>query len=374
MKFFETSKHHTFKKSTYISLRWIGIVGQLIAVNFVYFFLNFEFNCFVSNIIIFFGILSNLYLIFIYQKTQLSDRSAFLFLVIDIFQLGILLYLTGGVVNPFIIFLLIPSASSNFVEFKPRESTAFVFASSKILSIFSLVFLFHGNNRNANEYRNSLVAKANLYGFILLVPEFTTTQFPGGDGYNLGNVFTDGDNPSASSLNNESEWAFSVIEPLFTYAIQNLNNQSSKYHIIGHSAGAQFAHRFLFFKPLARIDKMVASAAGWYTTLDLETNFPYGINASPLEDINFSLLFSKQLTILVGSNDNDPNSSALRHNSIVDLQGLNRLDRAISFYNNAQSKAADLNVNFEWDFVINPNEDHNYLIAVSKASDIIFNP
>ena len=113
MKFFETSKHHTFKKSTYISLRWIGIVGQLIAVNFVYFFLNFEFNCFVSNIIIFFGILSNLYLIFIYQKTQLSDRSAFLFLVIDIFQLGVLLYLTGGVANPFVIFLLMPSVFSS---------------------------------------------------------------------------------------------------------------------------------------------------------------------------------------------------------------------------------------------------------------------
>ena len=113
MKFFETSKHHTFKKSTYISLRWIGIVGQLITVNFVYFFLNFEFNCFVSNIIIFFGILSNLYLIFIYQKTQLSDRSAFLFLVIDIFQLGVLLYLTGGVANPFVIFLLMPSVFSS---------------------------------------------------------------------------------------------------------------------------------------------------------------------------------------------------------------------------------------------------------------------
>ena len=113
MKFFETSKHHTFKKSTYISLRWIGIVGQLIAVNFVYFFLNFEFNCFVSNIIIFFGILSNLYLIFIYKKTQLSDRSAFIFLVIDIFQLGALLYLTGGVANPFVIFLLIPSVFSS---------------------------------------------------------------------------------------------------------------------------------------------------------------------------------------------------------------------------------------------------------------------
>ena len=113
MKFFETSKLHTFKKSTYISLRWIGIVGQLIAVNFVYFFLNFKFNCFASNIIIFFGILSNLYLIFIYKKTQLSDRSAFLFLVIDILQLGALLYLTGGVANPFVIFLLIPSVFSS---------------------------------------------------------------------------------------------------------------------------------------------------------------------------------------------------------------------------------------------------------------------
>ena len=44
MKFFETSKYHFFKKSTYITLRWIGISGQLIAVNFVYFILNFKFD------------------------------------------------------------------------------------------------------------------------------------------------------------------------------------------------------------------------------------------------------------------------------------------------------------------------------------------
>ena len=113
MKFFETSKYHSFKKSTYISLRWIGIAGQFIAVNFVFFILNFDFNVQFSNITIFFGILSNLYLIFIYKKTQLSDRSAFIFLVIDIFQLGILIYLTGGVTNPFVIFLLIPSVFSS---------------------------------------------------------------------------------------------------------------------------------------------------------------------------------------------------------------------------------------------------------------------
>ena len=113
MKFFETSKYHFFKKSTYVSLRWIGIIGQLISIYFVYFFLNFEFNFYLSNLIILLGIFSNLYLIFIYQKTQLSDRSAFFFLLIDILQLGILLYLSGGITNPFVIFILIPSVFSS---------------------------------------------------------------------------------------------------------------------------------------------------------------------------------------------------------------------------------------------------------------------
>jgi len=115
MKFFETSKYYSLKKSTYITLRWIGIIGQLISINIVYFYLKFKFDFISSNIIILVGILSNLYLIFIYKKTQLSDRSALIFLLIDIFQLGILVYLTGGIINPFIIFIIIPSvfASTN---------------------------------------------------------------------------------------------------------------------------------------------------------------------------------------------------------------------------------------------------------------------
>ncbi len=115
MKFFETSKFYSLKKSIYISLRWIAIIGQLISVYLIYFYFDFDFDFIYSNIVIFFGILSNIYLIHFYKKTQLSERSALIFLLIDIFQLGILIYLTGGVVNPFIIFLLIPSvfASSN---------------------------------------------------------------------------------------------------------------------------------------------------------------------------------------------------------------------------------------------------------------------
>ena len=127
MKFFETSKYYSFKKSTYISLRWIGIAGQLIAINIVFFILNFEFDFLFSNLAIFVGVLSNLFLIFVYKKTQLSDRSALVFLIIDISQLGVLLYLTGGVSNPFVIFLLIPSVfSSSNLSFKTNSLLVFL--------------------------------------------------------------------------------------------------------------------------------------------------------------------------------------------------------------------------------------------------------
>ena len=137
MKFFETSKQFSLKKSTYINLRWIGIIGQLISVYLVYFYFNFNFNFFYSNIIILIGVLSNLYLVFIYKKTQLSDRSAFLYLFIDIIQLSGLLYLTGGIINPFVIFLIIPSvfASSN-LSFKTNSMLVLITS----LSIIFLTF------------------------------------------------------------------------------------------------------------------------------------------------------------------------------------------------------------------------------------------
>jgi two-component system sensor histidine kinase RegB len=119
MKFFETSKYFSLKKSTYINLRWIAIIGQLITINVIYFILGFEFNLILENLIILIGTLGNLYLIYIHQKTQLSDKEAFLFLLFDILQLSFLIYLTGGIANPFAIFLIIPVIfSSSNIGFK----------------------------------------------------------------------------------------------------------------------------------------------------------------------------------------------------------------------------------------------------------------
>ena len=119
MKFFETSKYFSLKKSTYINLRSIAIIGQLITINLIYFIFNFKFDLILSNSTILIGIFSNLYLLYINKNTQLSDKTAFFFLLIDIFQLSCLIYLTGGIVNPFAIFLIIPTIfSSSNLGFK----------------------------------------------------------------------------------------------------------------------------------------------------------------------------------------------------------------------------------------------------------------
>ena len=109
------SNIYTLNKSTYIVLRWIAIIGQFLTVNIVYFFFDFNFQIILTNIIIFIGVVTNIFLINFYNKNLLTNRASFLFLLIDIIQLSAIIYLTGGILNPFIIFLIIPSifASSN---------------------------------------------------------------------------------------------------------------------------------------------------------------------------------------------------------------------------------------------------------------------
>ncbi len=137
MKFFETSKYFSLKKSTYINLRWIANLGQLISVNLIYFIFNFKFNLIFANIIILIGVISNIYLIYVNKHTQLFDKIAFFFLLIDILQLSCLIYLTGGIVNPFSIFLIIPAIfSSSNLGFKSN----LLLVSITVLIIIFLTF------------------------------------------------------------------------------------------------------------------------------------------------------------------------------------------------------------------------------------------
>ena len=138
MEFENTSKNYYLNRVTYINLRWIAIIGQFITINSVKFIFEFEFNYILANMIVFLGALSNFALIYLFKKPQLSEKLSLSFLIIDIFQLSFLLYLTGGIVNPFSIFLIIPSIfASNSLNLKTNVLLIiFTFISICILTFF----------------------------------------------------------------------------------------------------------------------------------------------------------------------------------------------------------------------------------------------
>ena len=236
-----------------------------------------------------------------------------------------------------------------------------------------VVFALHGGSRDAEGTRNNMIQKSIDYNFILIAPKFSSSDFSLGDGYNLGNVYVDGDNPSSDTLNDEIEWTFSIIEPLFDSIKNSLSLENDKYNMFGFSAGAQFVHRFIQFKPNARFDKIVAGAAGWYTVPDNTIPFPYGYDNSILISTNLSNLLSSDLYIQVGALDNNPNSAGLRHNEYADAQGLNRVTRAVHFFETGQNIAESSNYNFNWSLHIIQGAGHNLIPNAENACDLMFN-
>ena len=236
-----------------------------------------------------------------------------------------------------------------------------------------IVFGLHGGSRDAEGLRDNMIQKSVDYNFILIAPKFSSSDFSLGDGYNLGNVYVDGDNPSTNTLNDEYEWSFSIIEPLFDSVKSSLSLESEKYNLFGFSAGAQFVHRFIQFKPDARFDKVVAGAAGWYTVPDNSIPFPYGYDNSILISTNLINLLSSDLHIQVGALDNNPNSAGLRHNEYADAQGLNRVTRAVHFFETGQNIAESSNYNFNWSLHIIQGAGHNLIPNAENACDLMFN-
>ena len=137
--FFRLGENLNLDKKTLISLRWIAIIGQLTAVNLVFFYLKLDFPIFIAHIVILLGLSTNLYLQFKIKSLQLKDFYAAIFLFFDLVQLSILLYLTGGISNPFSILIIIPSiVSSTFLSM----GTTFILGILTVVSLF-LLTLFH---------------------------------------------------------------------------------------------------------------------------------------------------------------------------------------------------------------------------------------
>jgi len=108
----EINRHgpsHNLRLTTIINVRWLAIFGQLAAVLAVWLWLEFDFEPAFCFVLIAVSIFLNLFLSFRYPVNQrLSSRSSTALLAYDVMQLAALLFLTGGLQNPFSFLLLVP--------------------------------------------------------------------------------------------------------------------------------------------------------------------------------------------------------------------------------------------------------------------------
>ena len=126
-EFFTSKDNIQLDKRTLVILRWIALIGQYVTISIVYFIFKFELPFFYCSLIIFLGVLTNFYLQFKFKKNQLNNFSSTFFLFYDLIQLSALLYLTGGITNPFAILLIVPAiVASTFLTLKSTINLSIV--------------------------------------------------------------------------------------------------------------------------------------------------------------------------------------------------------------------------------------------------------
>ncbi len=135
-----TARTDIIRLRTFIVLRWIAIIGQIIAVTVAA--LSFGLDLDLGLVFLAIGalIIANLVAMAIYpQSKRLTDREATLMLLFDILQLFALLYLTGGLNNPFALLILAPVTIAASV----LDLRATLFVGAFAILLVSLLGLFH---------------------------------------------------------------------------------------------------------------------------------------------------------------------------------------------------------------------------------------
>ena len=139
IRVFDNSELFTLNRLTYVNLRWIAFIGQIVSIFIVEFILNFKFNYLPCLAVISLGVITNIYLQFKIKENQINNKLSLVYLIYDIIQLGILFFFTGGIKNPFIFLIIIPAVfSSQYLSLK--SSSILVVLTTSILLILTFFY------------------------------------------------------------------------------------------------------------------------------------------------------------------------------------------------------------------------------------------
>ncbi len=259
-----------------------------------------------------------------------------------------------------------------------KNVTIWYFKPATFTPATPVLFVLHGLNRDAEDYRDQWKTHAEKHNLMLLVPCFSEELFPGTNGYNMGNIFSAKTKEEREGLANSgfinprSLWSYRLLDKAFAdFKANREKTRSAKYYLFGHSAGAQYVHRLIEFVPEAKIKLAIAANAGWYTLPDLDKEWPYGLKGTGLRQADAKRFLAFPLTVLLGEKDNDPKHRSLRHTPEADEQGDNRLARGKFFFAYGEGLAKKLKTPFGWKLQTVPGVAHSNEGMSAAAAEII---
>lgn len=158
---FNTSPYIRHKRSdwvrlrTFTVLRWVAIFGQIAAITIAVRYYNLQLNLTLCFLVIGISAIANLFAMFVFPDSKrMTQTQLMLMFLFDIVQLGVLLYLTGGLHNPFSLLILVPIAISATV----LQSRATIFLGLVTIAVTTLVGLYN-------------LPLRTIDGFILKMPD-----------------------------------------------------------------------------------------------------------------------------------------------------------------------------------------------------------
>ena len=280
---------------------------------------------------------------------------------LNLFNLSIILFILSFTINLFAAKL----DKFTFTSWNKPDLDVFYYLPKTIDNDTKVLFVVHGNTRNADDYLNSWIRLTKDKNIAIFAPHFKRSSFIS---FNTLQMST-----SSGKIRTDTDlYLHNSIDTLFKYIKAKFKLNDKLYDIYGHSAGAQFVHRYLLMSDNPSVNKAVAANAGWYTFLN-GADFPYGVKNPPisLTDSNVKKFLSTNLYILIGTNDIDVDSS-INKSKGAQKQGINRLQRAKNFFTYTESIVEQNNLEFKWKYQAVPGAPHSNKVMSKAAVLVLF--
>ena len=226
-----------------------------------------------------------------------------------------------------------------------------------------VIFVIHGNSRNAEDYLSVWIPHVTNKNVIVAAPQFRKIDFR--------YFFLLEMAESSGKVNsNKNEYINNSISLFFNYLKSKFSLSTETYSMFGHSAGAQFTHRYMLLSMDNRISNTVIANAGWYTFIT-DDEFPYGINNSPINISNEQIkwFMSKKANLLIGSDD--IGFKSVNSSKGANLQGLTRVDRAANYFDSLIMSAESRGYALRWNYKVLDRVDHDFKKVTPYAAQIL---